>query len=116
MKVKPLVAHEQTEVRLEGAQLARMRVLIGPADGATNFHMRHFELAPGGHTPHHAHDYEHEILILKGSGVVRSDSGDKACRAGDVVFVPPNERHQFCNPGSEPLEFLCLIPAPQSCA
>lgn len=115
MKIRPLVEHEQTDVTLPGAAGVRMRLLIGPQEGAGVFHMRHFEVQPGGHTPHHAHDYEHEVLILRGAGVVRSPAGDRPCQAGDVVWVPPNERHQFRNAGGEPLEFICLIPAPREC-
>lgn len=116
MKVKPLAEHEQGEVTMPGAAGARMRMLVGPQDGARNFHMRHFEVAPGGFTPHHQHDYEHEILILRGSGVAASEQGERALAAGDVIWVPPNEMHQFRNTGAGPLEFICLIPAPQDCA
>ncbi len=101
---------------MEGAVGARIRILIGPADGAEKFHMRHFEIEPGGCTPHHAHDYEHEILVWKGTAVARSENGDRPIKAGDVIYVPPNEKHQFCNTGTEPCEFICLIPAPCNCA
>lgn len=115
MRVKPIVEHEQNDVELVGADGVRMRMLVGPADGAGVFHMRHFEVRPGGHTPHHTHDYEHEVLILRGQGQVRGEQGDRPCKAGDVVWVPPNEMHQFRNTGSEPLEFICSIPAPRDC-
>ena len=115
MKVQPIETHRQQDVQMEGAAQVKMRMLIGPEDGAGNFHMRHFEVAPGGHSPHHSHDYEHEVLILSGSGTVRSQQGDRPCKAGDVVFVPANEKHQFVNAGSEPLTFICLIPAPRDC-
>ncbi len=116
MKVKPISEHEQKSVDLPDAEQVKMRMLIGPQDGADVFHMRHFEVQPGGHTPHHAHDYEHEVLILKGQGTVKGTEGERACRAGDVVWMPPNEKHQFVCTGGEPLEFLCLIPAPEQCA
>lgn len=116
MKVKTLTQHEQTPVRMDGAFGAKMRMLIGPQDGAKNFHMRHFEVEPGGYTPHHQHNYEHEILILKGEGVAQSEQGERSFRAGDVIWVPANEMHQFRNTGTVPLEFICLIPAPQDCA
>lgn len=116
MKVKALEAHEQSPVTMEGSLGARMRMLAGPQDGASNFHMRHFEVEPGGFTPHHQHDYEHEILILKGNGVAKSEQGEREFRAGDVIWVPPNEMHQFRNNGPTPLEFICLIPAPHACA
>ncbi|GIK17075.1 MAG: cupin domain-containing protein [Phycisphaerae bacterium] len=116
MKVKALGDHEQKPVQMDGATQTRMRMLVGPEDGAKNFHMRHFEVAPGGHTPHHKHDYEHEILILKGEGVARSEQGDRPVKPGDVLFVPPNEMHQFVNNSAAPLEFICLIPAPMDCS
>ena len=116
MKVQAIESHEPSAVTMEGATGAKMRMLIGPDDGAGNFHMRHFEIAPGCHTPHHSHDYEHEILILSGGGVARSEQGDRPFKAGDVIFVPANEKHQFVNDGREALAFICLIPAPQNCA
>ncbi len=116
MKVKPIQEHEQTPVQMAGATGAKMRMLVGPPDGAPNFHMRHFEVEPGGYTPHHQHDYEHEILILKGEGLARSEQGERKFHAGDVIWVPANEMHQFRNTGATPLEFICLIPAPKSCA
>lgn len=116
MKVAPIADIEQKPVEMAGAAGAKMRMLVGPADGAANFHMRHFEVAPGGHTPHHQHDYEHEILILKGSGTARSAAGERTFKAGDVIWVPPNVMHQFVNSGASPLEFICLIPAPRDCA
>lgn len=116
MKVQPITAHEQSDVTMEGAKDVRMRMLVGPVDGAKIFHMRHFEVQPGGHSPHHQHDYEHEVLILRGRGLVKSEQGDRPCQPGDVVWVPPNEMHQFQCAGDEPLEFICLIPAPQDCA
>ncbi|MCK4340177.1 MAG: cupin domain-containing protein [Phycisphaerae bacterium] len=115
MKIKPITEHEQNPVTLPGAKGVRMRMLIGPDDGAAVFHMRQFEVEPGGCTPHHAHDYEHEVLILSGRGLVKSERGDHPCRPSDVVWIPPNEKHQFQNVGDEPLRFICLIPAPRDC-
>ena len=116
MKIAALESIRQTPVEMPGATGARMRMLVGPQDGASNFHMRQFEIEPGGYTPHHQHDYEHEILILAGEGVARSGAGDRPFRAGDVIFVPPNEMHQFRNTGRDPLKFICLIPAPKDCS
>ena len=116
MKVLALLDHEQKPVTMEGSRGAQMRMLVGPADGATNFHMRAFEVEPDGYTPHHQHDYEHEILILKGQGLARSEQGERPFKAGDVIWVPANEMHQFRNTGDQPLEFICLIPAPKDCS
>ena len=112
MRVQSIEAHEQTPVNTAGAVGTKMRILIGPADNARNFHMRHFRIEAGGHTPHHQHDYEHEIIVLRGTGVARSEKGDRPFRAGDVIWVPAEEMHQFRNTSDAPLEFICLIPAP----
>ena len=99
---------------MDGATQVKMRLLIGPDDDAPNFHMRHFEVAPGGCTPHHNHDYEHEIVVLRGAGLARSEQGDRFFKAGDIIFVSPGEKHQFVNNGDEPLQFICVVPAPQA--
>ncbi len=116
MKVRAIADHESNPIALEGAKGVLMRMLVGPDDGAKNFHMRHVTVEAGGYSPHHQHDYEHEVLILKGSGVLRADDGDKPFKSNDAIFVPANDMHQFRNTGDGPLEFICLIPAPMDCS
>ena len=86
------------------------RVLIGPENDAPNFSMRKFTLQLGGHTPYHTHAWEHEVYVLAGSGVVKFADGFKPVAAGDYVFVPPNDEHQFKNVGADPFEFICIVP------
>lgn len=110
MQIKNLTAVPANEVTMEGAAGCKVRWLIGEGDKAPNFAMREFEVAPGGHTPKHFHDYEHEVYVLAGRGIVIDGEKERPLAAGDVVFVAPNEVHQFQNTGSEPMRFLCLIP------
>lgn len=86
------------------------RDLLGPADGAPNFTMRQFDLIPGAATPLHAHAWEHEVLILQGAGKLLHQDGEAEFAAGDTVFVPPLERHQFSNTGRNALRFICVVP------
>lgn len=116
VRVKALQDVTAQPVEMDGAQGVQLRLLIGPQEGAPNFHMRHFAVAPGGHTPHHQHDYEHEVLVLKGAGVAVAADAERTIGPGDVVWVPPNAIHQFRNTGDAQLEFICLIPAPQDCS
>jgi quercetin dioxygenase-like cupin family protein len=97
-------------VNMEGSHNCSVRWLIGEADGAPSFAMRQFEVAPGGYTPRHFHDYEHEVFVLEGNGVVIEDRTEHALKPGDVILVKPNEVHQFRNTGTAALKFLCLIP------
>ena len=113
MKIQSIRSHEQTVSDTTDAVGLKTRMLIGPAEKANWFHMRHFEIAPGGRTPHHQHNYEHEIIVLKGKGVARSVQGDRPFKVGDIIYVPANEEHQFQNPHEGPCEIVCLIPAPK---
>ena len=89
---------------------AKKRVLIGPEQGAPTFIMRLFTIGEGGFSPCHTHPWEHEVFILSGEGIVKGTDGETPVSAGDFIFVPPNEEHQFLNSGEEPFEFLCIIP------
>jgi len=110
MKVKRCEAVASAPVDMPGASGCRVRWLIGEPDGAPNFAMRQFEVQPGGYTPRHSHPYEHEVYILEGSGVILQGDVAHPFTAGDVIYVAPDEIHQFRNGGSSPLKFLCLVP------
>src|SRR5512139_559208 len=91
------------------AKGVEMRPLITDKEGAPHFAMRVFNLAPDGHTPYHAHDWEHEVYILGGTGSVRGKEGERTLRQGDAVFLAPQEEHQFrAGPGG--LQFICCVP------
>ena len=87
------------------------RVVIGKKDGAENFCMRVFEIAPGGHTPKHAHDWEHEMFVHAGAGEVYGNGQWQPMQAGNVLFIPGHEEHQMRNTGKELLVVVCLVPA-----
>jgi quercetin dioxygenase-like cupin family protein len=104
-----------TEVVLEqpkeqGIKDIKVRWLISKKDGAKNFAMRLFELQPGGYSPLHQHDWEHEVFVLEGNGVTKDKTNEEPFKQGDVFFIPPMEWHQFVNKGEKTLKILCLIP------
>ncbi|MFZ1946151.1 MAG: cupin domain-containing protein [bacterium] len=99
-------------VKEADAKGVTMRVLMSDKDGAPNFIMRVFEIAPGGHTLYHAHAWEHEVYVLGGRGAVRQHGRDHPIDRDSFALVAPNEEHQFVNLGDEPLRFICVIPAP----
>jgi len=87
------------------------RVVIGRAAGAPHFCMRVFEIAPGGHTPKHAHAWEHEMFVHGGQGEVYGNGRWHKMQAGNAIFIPGQEEHQMKNTGREPLIVVCLVPA-----
>ena len=115
MKVISSLSIPPSPVTQEGAKAATIRELITDREGAPTFAMRLFEVAPGGATPFHTHGCEHEVFVLEGEGQVKTREGPAAIKAGDAVFVPPNEEHQFANTGEQMMKFLCMIPVEQPC-
>lgn len=108
-----VVSHENVEqkaVEMPGAEKCRVRWLIGNADAAPNFAMREFEVAAEGFTPRHSHPYEHEVFVLEGTGTIAEGDQIHPIKKGDVIYVAPDEVHQFRNTGDQPLRFLCLVP------
>ena len=104
-----------TPVEMDGVKDVSMQVMVGREDHSPNFAMRHFVVQPGGHTPHHSHDYEHEVYILEGEGLAECDGETATVSAGDVLYVPANAVHQFRNESGEAFRFLCLVPMEFDC-
>lgn len=99
-----------TEVEEQDIEGVKMRVLISGTDGAPNFVMRLFDVAPGGHTAYHTHDWEHEVYVLEGKGAVRQGETEHTVEQGAFVLVLPGEQHQFINKGDTVFRFICVVP------
>jgi len=110
MLVRSVTEVKQDKVEVEGAQGVKIRWLISADEGAPNFAMREFEIEPGGNTPYHSHDWEHELYVLAGEGVAVDEGLERHIKKGSVVLVPPNKMHNFKNTGQQTLRFLCLVP------
>jgi quercetin dioxygenase-like cupin family protein len=112
MKVTNLGQVEKVRVTIEGAKDAYKQVPISAADGAPLFSFRVFTVESGGHTPFHAHPFEHINYIIEGKGVVVSAGGvERPISKGDFVLVLPNEIHQYKNGDpDEPLVMICAVP------
>ncbi|MCP4215584.1 MAG: cupin domain-containing protein [bacterium] len=115
MIVKKYEEVEKKEVLMEGVKDASVRWLIGEDSPAPNFHMRLFQLEPGGHSPFHSHDFEHEIYVVEGVGQLMTQKDPLPLEQGSFALVMPNEEHQFRNMGETPFKFLCMIPNQQTC-
>jgi len=110
MKLNKIEKMEWKDVSDPGAEKVKIKIVLGEPEGAPNFIMRVFEVAPGGNTPRHSHNWEHEIFVLAGKGVAFANGKDHPVEPGDALLIPPNEEHQFRNENSAPFKFICLIP------
>ncbi len=64
-----------------------------------------------GRGPHLHDGFEECIYVLRGTGVTMAESGELPLVAGDIVLIPPNEKHMTRNTGTEPLVLLCFFAA-----
>ncbi|MBL8747393.1 MAG: cupin domain-containing protein [Phycisphaerae bacterium] len=101
-------------VQMEGVKGVTMAVMVGRDDGAPNFALRSFRVEPGGHSPRHQHDYEHEVFVVEGTGEVLLEGSFHPIRKGDVIYVPANHEHHF-RAGASGMQFLCLVPVTRNC-
>jgi ribulose-bisphosphate carboxylase large chain len=87
--------------------------LAGKRGESGRFHVRYFEIEPGGFSTLEKHEHEHVVIPQRGRGEVRLGCRVYRIGFGDVVYVAPNDPHQFRNPAeaSEPFGFLCVVNA-----
>lgn len=85
-------------------------VLIGFRE-ATGFHVRYFEIAPGGYSSLEQHDHAHAVTVVCGHGEVIL--GDRLIPLSplDTVYVAPGTAHQFLNRTDQRFGFLCIVDA-----
>ena len=96
----------------EGVQI---REMITAQDGAPTFAMRVFDVQHGASTPYHTHAWEHEVYIISGTGRVRTEGKETPFKAGDSVYIAPNEQHCFVADSTTPIQMICCIPAKDRC-
>src|SRR5918993_4061144 len=88
----------------EGVQI---REMITANDGAPTFAMRVFDVQQGAATPYHTHAWEHEVYIISGTGRVRTEGKETPFKAGDSVYITPNEQHCFVADPATPVQMIC---------
>ena len=93
-----------------GAHGTAIRWLLRDSDGVPNFAMRQFVVQPGGATPRHAHAWEHEVYILKGTCTIFCNGETRRAGSDTAIYIEPNALHSFSNEETEDLVFLCMIP------
>ena len=98
------------KIEREGLAGVTKHILIGREDQSPHYIMRFFWLEPGGHSMLERHPQEHGVIVLKGKGTVQIGEEVTEIYPNDVVFVSPDELHQFKNPFDEPFGFICVIP------
>jgi quercetin dioxygenase-like cupin family protein len=70
------------------------KVLIAPEVGARHVTFNYIRYAPHAEFPQHIHDHSEDVfLVLEGRGWLKEGEQLTPIGPGDVIFVPPGERH-----------------------
>lgn len=86
-------------------------IIKGSEEPGGAFHVRYFEVGPGGFTSLERHEHIHSVVCVRGEGYALVNAEIVPMRHLDHVFVPANAAHQFVNEGAEPFGFLCIVDA-----
>lgn len=68
-------------------------------------------MAPGSATPLHQHDCEEVVLVLSGSGEVRSNGTATPFGPDTTLVLPPRVPHEIVNTGDAPLVTVAVFSA-----
>jgi ribulose-bisphosphate carboxylase large chain len=85
--------------------------IIGSSGESSKFHLRYFEIEPGGFSSFERHDHEHVVICVRGSGMVRLGKRRVQMKYLDILYIKGNTPHMLYNTGSEPFGFFCIVDA-----
>jgi len=82
--------------------------------GTENISLRLVEIQPtlgeAVRSMHFHPNTEECIYVLQGSGITETPTTSYSIDEGDVVIVPPMEKHRTTNTGPSVLKLLCFFP------
>ena len=82
----------------EDGSVARLITLDdNPPTCTLSYHV----IQPDKTSPHHIHEWEHEVYTIDGSGTLVCDGKEYSVQAGDAIFIPPNVDHYTLNDGGD---------------
>ena len=84
--------------------------VLGTKDGVPTVVSLYHDHEPGETSTHHEHDWEHQVYITRGSGILWVDEIECPITEGDFILVPPNCTHHFKNSGKEILSRITFNP------
>ena len=102
--------YKHTSAGKDWADIAR-QVLVGQRGESTKFHLRYFEIKPGGYSSYETHKHEHVVIGIRGKGKARLNRRNIVIKFLDVVYIKPDTPHRLYNPYDEPFGFFCIVDA-----
>jgi len=90
---------------------AARQVLAGKRGEQIGFHVRYFELEPGGFTSLEQHRHSHVVIGVRGRGTVRTGKARYSLGRFDTIYIAPDQPHQLAANGKSPFGFFCIVNA-----
>ncbi len=90
---------------------ASRQVIVGARGERVRFHLRYFELEPGGLTSLERHRHSHVVIGVRGSGVVRVGGDEYKLRPFDTIYIGPDRAHQLRASRQGRFGFFCIVDA-----
>jgi len=90
---------------------ASRQVLIGKRGERAAFHLRYFELDPGGYTSLERHRHVHVVIGVRGHGLVRVGNREYRLAPNDLIYIGPGQVHQLRSAGRAKFGFFCIVNA-----
>ena len=100
-----------TEERGGDFRGASRQVLSGKRGERANFHVRYFELEPGGFTSLERHRHSHFVIGVRGRGRVRVGLAQYRVGRLDAIYIGPGQPHQLTAIGRGRFGFFCIVDA-----
>ena len=87
--------------------------LIGQNNEPCAFHLRYFEIEPGGYSSFEKHEHIHTVICEHGVGLIFLMNKWFRLQQGDVVYIGSEIAHQLrCDSSAEePFGFFCIVDA-----
>jgi len=87
------------------------QTLIGNNKETVKFHVRYFEIEPGGYSSFETHKHEHVVICVRGKGKILAGKKIYDMNFMDTLYIAPQSPHQLRNPFDKPFGFLCIVNA-----
>lgn len=102
---------EQYKPEKVGWSDIRRMTLVGLHGETTRFHLRYFEIGPGGRSSLEHHRHEHVVIAFRGKGEILLDGKWEPLEPGDVAYTAPGAVHQLRAPADSTFGFFCIVDA-----
>jgi quercetin dioxygenase-like cupin family protein len=111
--VRPYKEEEESLQRL-GAKVrfkGVTRHTLAADQAEIKFHVRYFEIEPGGYTTLERHNHVHVVIGKRGEGTVIAGDEIYTLKEGDLIIIKGGAPHQLLNPKNSPFGFYCIVDA-----